>query len=147
MTNKQRKLPKAKRAFTTDMETIAQLGMCDVLVIADPTADVPGWVGVLASDKGKASVNALFPSLAIQWGISVEHPGWSQAGINIPKAVASMPDHKLPMQITDGKPLDEAQPDALAFLLAWGAKEQGATVAHHTKFGRGAVHLYQPKVH
>ena len=115
---------------------------CDVVVRALPND--PNWTHIAANEDGRAAIEALFPETIFQWR---DHPedrypiGWLQSSINLPDAVAHTP-HRLP-PITGGAPLDEAMPEALAFLLAIGATDQGARACHWSG-DDGRPHIYMP---
>jgi hypothetical protein len=74
-----------------------------------------GWVRIDANDKGRACVDALFPKAHIAWREPSERmpPDWHGFIMNIPNVVAEI-ETALPMDITRGADLDEANPDALA---------------------------------
>jgi hypothetical protein len=84
-----------------------------------------GWVIIAANAKGRQCVAQVFPDARIAW----RDPGdglpedWRGFDLNLPD-VAGATRHNLP-PIYD-VPLDEARPDALAFVLAIAAKDQGA---------------------
>ena len=88
--------------------------------------EMPGWVIVAVNRKGCECVEALFPQAHIAWRDA--GPGfpadWLGFKINVPDAGPN----KLP-NITGGANLDDARPDALAFLLAAGVKHQGGRSA------------------
>jgi hypothetical protein len=91
--------------------------MVDAIFAGDH--DDPGWVEMNANDKGRACVNALFPDARIAWRESGNGApaDWHGFIINIPDVVAEM-ETALPLDIARGADLDEANPDALALLLA-----------------------------
>jgi hypothetical protein len=93
--------------------------------------DDPGWVEMEVNDAGRACVDALFPGGHIAWGKPcVGLPAdWHGFSINIPDVVAAI-ETKLPLDITRGDDLAEANPDALALLLAIGVTRQGGRAAY-----------------
>jgi len=104
--------------------------------------DDPEWVEMNANDKGRACVDALFPEAHIAW----REPGngapadWHGFIINIPDVVAEM-ETALALAITRGADLDEANPDALALLLAIGVMRQGGRAAY---FREGQIEIVLP---
>jgi hypothetical protein len=93
--------------------------------------DDPGWVEMYASAKGREYINALFPKAHIAWADdcgAMPPREWRAFSINLPDAVAAT-ETRLPLEITRGANLDEATPDALAFLLAMGVCRQGGRCA------------------
>jgi hypothetical protein len=99
--------------------------------------EMPGWVIMAVNTKGRECVEALFPQAYIAW----RDPGpsfpadWQGFKINVPDVVSQAEPNKLP-DITGGANLDDATPEALAFLLAAGVKEQGGRCALLLKNGR-----------
>jgi hypothetical protein len=92
--------------------------------------DNPGWVSAFADAKGRECIEALFPNVPIPWAdhhTDVLPPDWRILSINVPAAATT--ETRLPLEITDGVNLDEAAPDALAFLLAYGVCRQGGRCA------------------
>jgi hypothetical protein len=65
---------------------------------------------------------------------------WRAFSINLPDVVAAT-ETLLPLEITRGADLDEATPDALAFLLAMGVKRQGGRCA---AWRGGCLEMYVP---
>lgn len=93
-------------------------------------ADQHGFVTIAASDKGRRAVEAVFPSGHIAWRFHEDNLlGWGEFSLNVVDCAGAMPDHKLPLDITGGARLDDAHPDALAFLLAVAVQRQGINVA------------------
>ena len=93
--------------------------------------DDQGWVEMYAGAKGRECINALFPKAHIAWADDRSEMlprEWRAFSINLPDVVAAT-ETRLPLEITRGANLDEATPDALAFLLAMGARRQGARCA------------------
>jgi hypothetical protein len=92
--------------------------------------DMPGWVIMAANAKGCECINALFPQTHIAWRDA--GPGlpndWRAFKINVPDVVSAT-GTKLPLEITHGDNLDDATPEALAFLLAAGVNRQGGRSA------------------
>ena len=74
--------------------------------------EMPGWVIMAVNTKGRECVEALFPQA---------HIAWRDAGPCFP---ADWQGFKI-----NGANLDEASPEALAFLLAAGVKHQGGRSA------------------
>jgi hypothetical protein len=94
-------------------------------------SDDQGWVEMYADAKGRECVNALFPKAHIEWKDDCGEAfprEWRAFSINLPDVIAAT-ETRLPLEITRGANLDEATPHALAFLLAMGAKRQGARCA------------------
>jgi hypothetical protein len=137
--------------------TIRQVGeMCDVIFYGvdpndfigiDPNDEAPndeagehGWVFIYASASGRKAVEAVFPNAYIAWRFYDDsYPlGWWEFVLNLPE-VAAATMHHLPLEITRGAELDQATPDALAFLLAMAAKRQGARVAVHMSDGKISI--------
>jgi hypothetical protein len=78
-----------------------------------------------AAAKGRECIDALFPRAHIEWKDDCPMPReWRAFSINLPDVVAAT-ETRLPLEITRGANLDEATPDALAFLLAMGVRRQG----------------------
>ena len=99
------------------------------------------------SPKGRECVDALFPQAQIAWresdfptDPSGDWGDWRGFEINLPDVVAQT-ETKLPLEITGGADLDEAQPDALALLLAIAVKRQGGRSAY---FARGCMEIFHP---
>jgi hypothetical protein len=93
--------------------------------------DDPGWVEMNVNDRGRACVDALFPRGHIAWrkpGVGLP-ADWRGFNINVPDVVAEM-ETALPLDITRGHDLDEANPDALVLLLALGVTRQGGRAAY-----------------
>jgi hypothetical protein len=86
-----------------------------------------GWVVIAANAKGRQCIEQVFPNAHIAWrdpDPADNFPeDWRGFDLNLPD-VASATRHDLP-PIYD-VPLDEARPDALAFVLAIAARNQGA---------------------
>ena len=83
-----------------------------------------------ANAKGRRCIEQVFPSAFIKWrepgdGSFPLPPDWQGFSLNVPDVAALPVPNNLP-PITGGVPLDEAQPDALAVLMAIAAKDQGA---------------------
>jgi hypothetical protein len=95
-----------------------------------------------ANDKGRACVDALFPEAHVAW----REPGdgapadWHGFIINIPDVVGEMETARA-LAITRGADLDEANPDALALLLAIGVMRQGGRAAY---FRAGQIEIVLP---
>jgi hypothetical protein len=105
--------------------------------------DDPGWVEMYADAKGRECVNALFPKAHIAWADDCGEMlprEWRAFTINLPDVVAAT-ETLLPLEITRGANLDEATPDALAFLLAMGVHRQGARCA---VWHGGRLDIYVP---
>lgn len=106
--------------------------------------DEAGWVYMAVNAKGRSCVDALFPEARIAW----RDPGdlvpasWHGFDINLPD-VAAATKTKLPMDITGGTDLDNANPDALAFLLAVGVNRQGGRSAI---WRNGRLEIYRSPV-
>ena len=89
-----------------------------------------GWVSMAANPRGRHCIEQVFPKTYIEW----RDPGdgfpsdWQGFSLHVPQVAALPMPNKLP-PITGGVPLDEAQPDQLAFLMAIAAKNQGARSA------------------
>ena len=104
-----------------------------------------GWVVMDVNDKGRDCVNALFPGARIAWNIP--SPGaptfWHGFEIHVPGVVDAV-ETKLPLEILQGADLHEANPDALAFLLAIGVVNQGGRAAI---FHDGGLKIFQRHDH
>jgi hypothetical protein len=104
--------------FQLPIQDIPQV--VDALLIGLPD----GWVEISANERGRTAIEAVFPDAYIAW----RDPGkgfpeeWLGFTLNLPD-VASRTKHHLPP--INNTPLDDARPDALAFLLAIAAKNQG----------------------
>jgi len=100
------------------------LNMVDAVFEGDH--EMSGWVDIAVNTRGRECVEALFPQAYIAWRDA--RPGfpadWRGFTINVPDVVSQAGPNKLP-DITGGANLDEATPEALAFLLAAGVKHQG----------------------
>jgi hypothetical protein len=98
----------------------------DALFRGEPS----GWVSMAANPKGRHCIEKVFPKAYIEW----RDPGdgspsdWQGFSLHVPEVAALPAPNNLP-PITGDVPLDEAQPDALAFLMAIAAKDQGARAA------------------
>jgi hypothetical protein len=92
--------------------------------------EMPGWVIMAVNRKGCECVEALFPQAHIAWRDAgpVFPADWLGFKINVPDVVSQAGPNKLP-NITGGANLDDARPDALAFLLAAGVRHQGGRSA------------------
>ena len=92
--------------------------------------EMSGWVNLVVNTKGRECVEALFPQAYIAWRDA--GPGfpadWQGFTMNLPDVVSQAGPNKLP-DITGGANLDDAAPEALAFLLAAGVKHQGGRSA------------------
>ena len=92
--------------------------------------------------KGCECVEALFPQVHIAWRDA--GPGfpadWLGFEINVPDVVSQAGPNKLP-DITGGANLDDARPDALAFLLAAGVRHQGGRSA---LFANARLDIFMP---
>jgi hypothetical protein len=89
-----------------------------------------GWVSMAANPRGRHCIEQVFPKTYIEWrdpgdGFSSDWQGFS---LHVPNVAALPAPNNLP-PITGDVPLDEAQPDQLAFLMAIAAKDQGARAA------------------
>jgi hypothetical protein len=115
--------PRKFKAKSADIPNLA-----DAVFAGDD--EMPGWVIMAVNKKGQECVEALFPEAHIAWRDA--GPGfpadWQGFKINLPNVVAHAGPNKLP-DITGGANLDEASPEALAFLLAAGVKHQGGRPA------------------
>jgi hypothetical protein len=94
--------------------------------------DDQGWVEMYASAKGRECIDALFPQAHIAWaddcGEEMLSRGWRAFSINLPDVVAAT-ETRLSLEITGAANLDEATPDALAFLLAYSVRWHGGRSA------------------
>jgi hypothetical protein len=125
-----------------------RLKMSDVANMVDAVfmgvQDDQGWVDMYADAKGRECINALFPKAHIAWAddcAEILPRGWRAFSINLPDVVAAT-ETRLPLEITRGANLDEAAPDALAFLLAMGVRRQGGRCAAW-RGGRLDIHVPQ----
>jgi hypothetical protein len=134
------KLLRMPRTKTFSIKMADLPNMVDAIFAGDH--DDPGWVEMSANDKGRACVDALFPEAHIAW----REPGngapadWHGFIINIPDVVAEM-ETALALAITRDPDLDEANPDALALLLAMGVMRQGGRAAY---FREGQIEIVLP---
>jgi hypothetical protein len=89
-----------------------------------------GWVGVSANAAGRSAIEAVFPGAGVHWWFEDGYfgPEWAGVLLNVPRVMAMFPNHRLPLEITEGADLSELTPDAIAFLLAAGARRNGARV-------------------
>jgi hypothetical protein len=67
---------------------------------------------------------------------------WHGFDINLPDVIATM-ETKLPLDIAEGANLDEATPDALAYLLVAGVNRQGGRAAFYRN---GRLEIYLPPI-
>jgi hypothetical protein len=92
-----------------------------------------GWACIFANTTGRTAIDAVFPGSGIHWwfnnGGSYFGEDWATVLLNVPRVMAMFPNHRLPLEITNGANLNEATPDALAVLLAAGVRRQGARAA------------------
>jgi hypothetical protein len=92
--------------------------------------ELGGWVWMAANAKGRHCIEQVFPKAYIEW----RDPGegfpsdWQGFSLHLPEVAKLPAPNNLP-KITGGIPLDKAKPDALAFLMAVAAKDQGARAA------------------
>ncbi|MGP0086133.1 MAG: hypothetical protein ACLP0B_21305 [Steroidobacteraceae bacterium] len=105
--------------------------MLDAVFMGNHDHHPNGWVIMEVNEKGRACVEALFPQAHIAWGTpsDIVPADWHGFEINVPGVVAALPETKLPPEITNGAKLDEANPNSLAFLLAFGVMRQGGRAA------------------
>jgi hypothetical protein len=101
-----------------------------------------GWVFVGANARGRKCTEAVFPDNSIKWrdpgdGWPADFRGFS---FNLPD-LESTTRHRL-RDIWGDTWLDDATPDALAFVLAMAAKHQGARVA--LVKGDGKLEIFLP---
>ena len=101
--------------------------MLDALFAGNHDHFPNGWVIMEVNDTGRACVEALFPKAHIAWSApgDIVPADWHGFEVNVPDVVAALPETKLPLEITHGADLYEANPDALALLLAFGVVRQG----------------------
>jgi hypothetical protein len=114
------------------------ISMADVPNITDAefagnySNDMQGWVIMKVNDRGRACVDALFPRAYIAWrdddDPAVAGCGWKTFELDLLDAIADG-GTKLRLEMTRGADLNEAHPDALAFLLADGVNCQGGRSA------------------
>jgi hypothetical protein len=118
-----------KRAKRIKVRGSDLLNMVDAVFVG--VQDDQGWVVMCADTKGRECIDALFPKAHIAWkddcGETMPSE-WRAFSINLPEVVAET-ETRLPLEITRGADLDEAAPDALAFLLAMGVRRQGGRSA------------------
>jgi hypothetical protein len=119
----------------------------DVYVLTDaffsPAPDGKGWVMMEANGHGMACVNALFPKAHIAWRhdkVEGVPDDWRGFAINLPDAAAAT-EHKLPLEITKGMPLETIAAESLGFLLAMAVSKQGARAGF---WDNGTVNIVQP---
>jgi hypothetical protein len=113
--------------------------------VFDGDQDMPGWVIMCASPKGRELVNALFPDAQIEWskrrGISSDFyemaPDWAGFKIHVPGVVAELPRTNLPLDLVQAaeQTVEDCTPEQLAMLLAVGVQRAGgcAAIVRHTK--------------
>ena len=127
--------PRKFKAKSTDIPNLV-----DAVFTGDH--EMPGWVVMVVNRKGCECVEALFPQAHIAWRDA--GPGfpadWLGFKINVPDVVSQAGPNKLP-DITGGANLDDARPDALAFLLAYGVRQQGGRSA---LFSNGRLDIFMP---
>jgi hypothetical protein len=103
-----------------------------------------GWVWMAANPRGRHCIEQVFPKAYIEW----RDPGdgfpsdWQGFSLHVPKVAALPAPNNLP-PITGDVPLDEAQPDQLAFLMAIAAKNQGARAALVKSDGSIEIYVVQ----
>jgi hypothetical protein len=85
-----------------------------------------GWVFMLANSNGRNCINALFPKAHIEWRDGGEDvpDDWRGFEINLPNT-AEATEHRLPLEITGGKALEDCSEEALAFLMVCAVNRQG----------------------
>ena len=115
-----------RKTFRTDLKRHLP-HMLDAVFAGNHDHYPNGWVIMEANDKGRACVEALFPGAHIAWGApgNIVPADWHGFEIHVPDVVAALPETKLPLEVTGGADLYEANPDALALLLAFGVVRQG----------------------
>lgn len=107
-----------------------------------------GWVLIAANARGRHCVEQIFPAAYIAW----RDPGsgfpsdWQGFSLNVPDVARLPAPNNLP-PITGDVPLDEAQPDALAFLMAIAAKDQSARAALVKSDGSIEIYVGQQQKH
>jgi hypothetical protein len=123
---------KPPAAFKAEMKTICEV--VDMFFWANPERQ--GWVEIYANDVGRTCVNNIFPNAQMdftpappEWPVQ----GWGAFEVDLPSA-AEIPLNRL-SPITDGTPLSQCKPAALAFLLAASAYAQGCRAAAWTDGG------------
>jgi hypothetical protein len=114
----------------------------DVLCIVEPRGG--GAVTVLANAYGRDCLQKVFPNWDIPWepNASAFPRDWLHAVFPIPE-LASRGGHNLP-PINGSIPLATATPASLAFLLAIGAKNQGARAMTWGDEQEPPLHLFVP---
>jgi hypothetical protein len=124
MEDEMKRMPKKFEIKMSDLPN-----MIDALFVGDH--DEQGWVVMDVNDKGRACVDALFPNAHIAWRDASDSlpADWCGFSINVPDVVAEI-NTELPLDITRGADLDKANPDALAFLLAYAVSRQGGRAAY-----------------
>jgi hypothetical protein len=139
---------KKSKKFTARVSDLPHL----VDAILQGSNEVQGEVFMDANTKGRECINALFPQARIKWRESdlVKNSedytwpsDWMGFTINLPDVIAAT-ETKLPLEITRGANLDEAQPAALALLLAMGVKRQGGRVATFDEDLRSGLQIFHP---
>lgn len=113
--------------------------MLDAVFAGNHARKPSGWVAMDVNDKGRDCVEALFSSaLFIAWRAPNNGgfpANWHGFEIHVPRVVDAI-QTKLPLWVLPGVDLHEANPDALAFLLAVGTVHQGARAAAIFRNGR-----------
>jgi hypothetical protein len=118
--------------------------MVDAVFVGNYDHEPNGWVIMSVNDKGRDCVDALFPGAHIAWTAAGDDlpADWHGFEIHVPDVVDTMGDQtKLPLEITEGADLHEANPDALALLLAIGVTHQGARAG---VWRDGLLNIFQP---
>jgi hypothetical protein len=129
-----------------DLVNDAQYRLAPALAVVEGPMMAGGGANgseMYADAKGRECVNALFPKAHIAWADDCGEMlprEWRAFTINLPDVVAAT-ETLLPLEITRGANLDEATPDALAFLLAMGVHRQGARCA---VWHGGRLDIYVP---
>jgi hypothetical protein len=116
----------------------------DALFVGGPD----GWVTATVNAVGQRAVEAVFPTAYIEWrDVLTVPPGilpddWREFTMNVPDVAASTGLNNLPEHLLNLADLDEATPDALAFLMTIAARNQGARAAMILE--DGYIDIYPP---
>jgi hypothetical protein len=139
-TDVEKDLPYTTKKFRMDMEKDLP-HMLDAIFVGNHDHEPNGWVIMDVNAKGRDCVNALFPGAQIAWREPSDAipADWHGFEIHVPGVVEAI-QTKLPLWILPGADLHEANPDALAFLIAIGVIHQGARAAI---FRNGRLEIFQ----
>ena len=111
-----------------------------------------GWVNIAARPSGQRAVEAVLPEVHIPWrDVQTVLPStfpndWRETTINLPEIAALPVLHNLPERLLILADLDNATPDALGFVMAIAAKDQGVRAATIRKNnGHFRIDVFNPE--